>query len=442
MAADTDKSLRNQVMYCVFVRQYSPEGTFDKVREDLGRIRALGVDIIWLMPIHPIGLKRRKGSLGSPYAISDYRAVNPEYGTLEDFKALVDAIHSEGMKCIIDVVYNHTSPDSVLSREHPEWFYHRPDGTFGNRIGEWYDVIDLDYEQRGLWDYQIDTLKKWAGIVDGFRCDVAPLIPLEFWREARRQVAQVRPDCLWLSESVEPEFTVENRSRGMMSLSDSEIFQAFDISYEYDVYHDWVRYMTGEMPLKDYLFRVRQQEYLYPDNYVKLRFLENHDRMRAAFMAPDERALRNWTAFVFFQRGLTLIYNGQEKACVHRPGLFDRDAIPWWTGRDLSGRISSPSRTKRSPLLRDGAYTVREGGRGIIIGEYVHDDECLVGVFCVEGRGGVATLSVPDGIYTDLIGGGDVQAEQGLVSVGGEPVIFTVTNGQRSHDGQNGTDPA
>ena len=103
MAADTDKSLRNQVMYCVFVRQYSPEGTFDKVREDLGRIRAMGVDIIWLMPIHPIGLKRRKGSLGSPYAISDYRTVNPEYGTLDDFKALVDAIHSEGMKCIIDV---------------------------------------------------------------------------------------------------------------------------------------------------------------------------------------------------------------------------------------------------------------------------------------------------------------------------------------------------
>ena len=299
MAADTDKALRNQVMYCVFVRQYSREGTFDKVREDLKRIRALGVDIIWLMPIHPIGQKRRKGSLGSPYAISDYRAVNPEYGTMADLKALVDAIHAEGMKCIIDVVYNHTSPDSVLSREHPEWFYHRPDGSFGNRIGEWYDVIDLDYSQRALWDYQIDTLKMWAGIVDGFRCDVAPLIPLEFWREARRQVAQVRPDCLWLSESVEPEFTVENRARGMMSLSDSEIFQAFDVSYEYDVYHDWVRYMTGEMPLKDYLFRVRQQEYLYPDNYVKLRFLENHDRMRAAFMAPDERALRNWTAFVF-----------------------------------------------------------------------------------------------------------------------------------------------
>ena len=425
MAAETDKALRNQVMYSIFVRQYSREGTFDKVREDLPRIRALGVDIIWLMPIHPIGRACRKGSLGSPYAISDYRAVNPEYGTMEDLKNLVDAIHALGMKCIIDVVYNHTSPDSVLAAEHPDWFYHRPDGSFGNRIGEWYDVIDLDYSRRGLWDYQIDTLRMWAGIVDGFRCDVAPLIPLEFWQEARRRVGEVRPDCLWLSESVEPEFTLDNRARGMSSLSDGEIFRAFDVSYEYDVYHDWVRYMTGEMKLSDYLCRLSQQEYLYPDNYVKLRFLENHDRMRAAFMAPDERSLRNWTAFLYFRRGLTLIYNGQEKACVHRPGLFDRDEIPWQTGRDLSDLMKTLAGIKKSPLMRSGAYTVSEGGKGIIVGEYLSRDEMLVGVFSVEGRSGVARVGAPDGAYRDLIGGGTVDVEQGLVSAAGEPVIFT-----------------
>ncbi|MGN1019573.1 MAG: alpha-amylase family glycosyl hydrolase, partial [Aristaeellaceae bacterium] len=108
MAVNTDKSLRRQVMYSVYVRNYSREGTFAKVAEDLPRIRSLGVDIVWLMPIHPVGAKNRKGALGSPYAIRDYRAVNPEFGTLEDFRALVDAIHAQGMKCIIDVVYNHT----------------------------------------------------------------------------------------------------------------------------------------------------------------------------------------------------------------------------------------------------------------------------------------------------------------------------------------------
>ena len=145
MALSTPKTLRNQMMYQIFVRNYSDEGTFAQVEKDLDRIKALGTDIVWLMPIHPIGEAQRKGTLGSPYAISDYRAVNPEFGTLEDFKSLVAAIHDRDMRCIIDVVYNHTSPDSVLSREHPEWFYHKPDGSFGNRVGDWTDIIDLDY---------------------------------------------------------------------------------------------------------------------------------------------------------------------------------------------------------------------------------------------------------------------------------------------------------
>ena len=148
MAFDTDKGHRNQVMYSVFVRNYSPEGTFEGVRKDLQRIRDLGVDIIWLMPIHPLGEKARKGSLGSPYAIKNYREVNPEFGTLEDFKALVDDIHALGMKCIIDVVYNHTSPDSWLSQNHPQWFYHKPDGSFSNRVGDLTDIIDLDYSNK------------------------------------------------------------------------------------------------------------------------------------------------------------------------------------------------------------------------------------------------------------------------------------------------------
>ena len=236
MAQNTDKKLRNMMMYQIFVRNFSAQGTFAAVRPQLQRIKELGTDIIWFMPIHPIGTLQRKGTLGSPYAISDYRAVNPEFGTLDDFKELVDDIHAHGMKCMIDVVYNHTSPDSKLSREHPEWFYHREDGSFGNRVGDWTDIIDLDYSAKELWDYQIETLCFWAEIVDGFRCDVAPLIPIEFWERARAEVAKVRPDCIWLSESVEPGFITYMRGRGITALSDSEIYRAFDISYEYDCY--------------------------------------------------------------------------------------------------------------------------------------------------------------------------------------------------------------
>jgi len=193
MAVTTSKTLRNQVLYSVYVRNHTAEGTFEALRRDLGRVKALGADIIWLLPIHPIGAGARKGTLGSPYAISDYRAVNPELGTLEDFRRLVEDIHGLGMKCIIDVVYNHTSPDSWLMRNHPDWFYRGPEGRPGNRFGDWTDVVDLDYAKPALWDYQIETLKYWASMVDGFRCDVAPVVPLAFWLRAREEVEAVRP---------------------------------------------------------------------------------------------------------------------------------------------------------------------------------------------------------------------------------------------------------
>ena len=152
MAVNTDPRLQNQIIYSIYVRNHTPEGTFRAVIGDLDRVRALGTDIIWLMPIHPIGVQGKKGTLGCPYANRDYRSVNPEYGTMEDFQELVRQIHARGMKCMIDVVYNHTSPDSVLYAEHPEYFYHNKEGKPGNKVGDWADVIDLDYTTRAVSD--------------------------------------------------------------------------------------------------------------------------------------------------------------------------------------------------------------------------------------------------------------------------------------------------
>ena len=182
MAINTDNALRRSVIYEVYVRSHTPEGTFKAIEPDLDRIAALGVDIVWFMPIHPIGELNKKGSLGCPYANRDYRTVNPEYGTLEDFLHLVEEIHKRGMKCIIDVVYNHTSPDSTLVAEHPDYFYYKPDGCRGNKVGDWTDVVDLNYENRALWQYQIDSLCYWAQYVDGFRCDVASTVPVALTR--------------------------------------------------------------------------------------------------------------------------------------------------------------------------------------------------------------------------------------------------------------------
>lgn len=425
MAVNTSKTYRNMVMYSVFVRNFSEEGTFRQVQNELERIKALGVDIIWLMPIHPIGEKARKGTLGSPYAIRDYRAIDPALGTMDDFKALVDAIHALGMRCIIDVVYNHTSPDSWMAEHHPEWFYHKPDGSFGNRIGDWTDVIDLDYSNPGLWDYQIETLKMWAGIVDGFRCDVAPLIPLEFWLRARREVEAVRPGCLWLSESTEPEFVAWNRARGVPCLSDSEIFQAFDVSYEYDIFTYYKDYLTGKIPLSEYAAAINRQESIYPENFVKLRFLENHDRARAKLMTGDERGLRNWTAFLYFQKGMTLLYAGQEREDAHRPSLFEKDIVNW-TGKDISPLLRRLYEIKKDPLFTDSGYEVKAMPRDVLLAEHSRGGRRMLGIFSLRGESALVNVCAPDGIYRNEIDGAIVEIYEGMLRTDGEPIIAEI----------------
>ena len=423
MAENTEKTWRNQVIYSIFVRNHTQEGTFEGVRRDLPRIRELGADVIWLLPVHPIGEKARKGVLGSPYAIRDYRGVNPEYGTLDDFRRLVDEAHRLGMKCIIDVVYNHTSPDSVLAEEHPEWFYHKEDGAFGNRVGDWSDIIDLDYKNRGLWAYQIETLKYWASMVDGFRCDVAPLVQLGFWREARAAVESVRPGCLWLAETVDPGFIAQLRAEGFGCLSDCHTYEAFDICYDYDIYHVFRDYLDGTVPLARYAEAVNRQEVTYPANYSKLRFLENHDQARAAFLVPDGPSLLNWTAFSFFQKGTGFIYAGQEAGCAHLPNLFYKDPVDW-TGPDRSEQFRRLCALKKHPLMTDSAYTVQALPGDVLYAVHRKGNRRLAGVFSVRGAKALVRVDVPDGWYENLFDGGRVEVKDGRVSCRGVPIII------------------
>ena len=380
MAADTDPQLQQQVIYSIYVRNHTPAGTFAAVETDLGRIRELGCDIVWLLPVHPIGEKARKGTLGSPYANRDYRAINPEYGTLDDFKSLVGAIHAQGMRCMMDVVYNHTSPDSVLFERHPEFFYRRADGTPGNHVGDWSDIIDLDYEVPELWDYQIETLCGWAKIVDGFRCDVASFVPMAFWKRARAAVEKVHPGFVWLAETVHRSFGDACRRRGMYCATDNQAFEAFDIEYDYDVREAFEGYLKGSVPLSCYLDLLDMQENAYPRNYNKMRFLENHDVERIASHVTDLSDLENLTAMMYLLKGTTLVYAGQERAATHLPSLFDKDTIDWEGGHDLSGLMRSMSRIKHERLgaddnvcyaaddANDVATVERSGSHGRVVG--------------------------------------------------------------------------
>ena len=425
MAHNTDNNLRNQVIYSIYVRNHTPEGTFAAVAEDLDRIKELGVDIIWLLPVHPIGIKGKKGTLGCPYANRDYRTVNPEYGTMDDFKALVDAIHQHGMKCIIDVVYNHTSPDSTLTKEHPEYFYHKPDGTMGNHVGEWTDVVDLDYNCRELWDYQIESLKMWAEIVDGFRCDVASFVPVEFWCKAREACAQVHPGCIWLAETVHSGFGLMARQSGLYSANDYDMFRAFDMEYDYDIREVFDRYLKGECSLSNYIDVINFQECVYPTNYNKMRCLENHDQPRICSFIKDRTSLENFTAFLYFLKGTTLIYGGQEFCCTEIPSLFEKDVFLRTKG-NISSWLFKLNQIKKDILSCEDAFVGQADDRhDIAILE--RNDMCIrkLGIFSLKGKNAEVKVNFPDGTYKNYLDGREIVITDGILSCTGKPIVLT-----------------
>lgn len=462
MAEETELSLRNEVIYQIFTRNYKG-GKLKSVEADLERIRALGVDIIYLLPVQPSGVLHRKGTMGSPYAISDYRAIDPVIGTMEDFSDLSKAVHDHGMKLVIDVVYNHTSPDSVLAKSHPEWFFHKADGSLGNRIGDWWDVVDLDYSSSAdLWDYQIDTLKMWAKYVDGFRCDVAPMVPLAFWKKARLEVEKVRPGCIWIAESIEPEMIMGNRKMGFPTSTDSELYQAFDVCYDYDVYYAQKAAITdsaydtvsaaqvGTDPgalLQEYLRRVNMQEGTYPENYVKLRCLENHDRPRAAAMVPDEMSLRNWTAWQYFQKGVVMLYAGQEAEVTRHPTLFDPDPVNFETGKDISPLLAKLAAIRKdsltADLFRDSDFEAKVISGDVILAQRARrgmdspvqtsaehtprkSASRMIGIFSTHAAAKSVEVDLPDGTYSNLIDGKQYDVFEKVLTLDGDPVIFAM----------------
>lgn len=425
MAKNTEISLRNKVIYSVYVRNHTNDGTFNAVAEDIDRIKSLGTDIIWFMPIHPIGVKNKKGSLGCPYANKDYRTTNPEYGTMDDFKSLVEKIHAKGMKCIIDVVYNHTSPDSNLSVEHPEFFYRKPDGNFGNKVGDWSDIIDLDYSNKELWQYQIDSLVMWAKIVDGFRCDVASFVPAEFWKQAREAVAKVNPDCIWLAESVHSSFNVFSRKSGIYTASDYELFDAFDMEYDYDIREVFDKYLKGETTLSNYMDMFNYQEAIYQQNYDKMRCLENHDQPRICHYVKNRSDLENYTAFLYFLKGSTLIYAGQEFGCDETPSLFDKDVFPRNTGIDLSNLFAKLDTIKKTVLDDDDYFKAdADDENDIAILERDNNKSKKVGIFSLKSKSADVKVDLPDGDYKNEISGETVTVSNGKVHCNGNAIII------------------
>lgn len=308
---------KNATIYQVNVRQFSPEGTFAAVEKELPRIKALNVDIIWLMPIHPIGEKNRKGPLGSPYAVKDYYGVNPEFGTLADLKRFVGTAHGLGLKVILDWVPNHTAWDNPLTVEHPDWYQRDWKGGFRPTPWfDWSDIINLDYRSPGLRRYMTEVMKYWVRDVgiDGYRCDVAGFIPLEFWNNLRRELDAIRPVFM----------LAEWESRDLHA-------EAFDATYAWSWYENVHKICQGQADTGALFNYYAWNEGFYPENIMRMTFVSNHDKNSwegtefEAFGDGLEAAI----VLSVVSEGIPLIYNGQEAGYNKRLLFFEKDPIQW-----------------------------------------------------------------------------------------------------------------
>ena len=422
-----NKNLRNQIIYQVFPRQHSKTSDFNGVTKDLDRIKELGVDIVYLLPIHPIGQKNKKGSIGCPYSIQDYRKVCLDLGTLEDFKKLIDETHKREMKLMIDVVYNHTSRDSVILNTHPEWMYKNEQGEFKGKVGDWWDVTDLDYTNLDLWDDLIDTLCYWAKLgVDGYRCDVASMVPLKFWIKAKEELLKINPNFIMFAESIHADFIKFIRDSGFEAYSDCEMYQAFDLLYDYDIITTYDEYLKDHSCLNDWLKALYRQEMIYPMDYAKAHGLENHDRERAAKFVKDEIRLRNLNALMFFLKGTTFIYAGQEACEEKLESLFEIDLTDWSTlGKyDMVNLIKKCASLKKDRILKDGAYNIHFEEEEIAHITYKLGNELLECVFNLGNIKGTIDSKQQDGKYINLFNGDVIEVTNGKLPLYKEPIII------------------
>ncbi|RYY61813.1 MAG: alpha-amlyase, partial [Chitinophagaceae bacterium] len=334
---------RNAVLYQVNIRQYTPEGTFKAFAAHLPRLKALGVDILWLMPIHPIGREKRKGVLGSEYSVRDYYGVNPEFGTLQDFKDLVRAAHAQGMHLILDWVANHSAWDNPLAKQHPDWYTHTAEGRFQPTPWyDWDDVIDLDYNQPALRRYMTEALQWWVKEtgIDGYRCDVAGFIPVDFWDNVRKELDAIKPVFL----------LAEWEARDMHK-------RAFDATYSWSLYETLHR-VTKEEPgafaaLVEYL---AHDVNTWPDDAYRMLFTDNHDKnsWTGTPFTQFGPALETSIAFTYVCKGIPIIYNGQEAGSDKMLRFFDKDTILWKANPLDTLYRTLNSLKHRNPALANG----------------------------------------------------------------------------------------
>jgi glycosidase len=335
---------KNVVLYEVNIRQFTPEGTFNAFADHLPRLKALGIDVLWFMPTFPIGEVNRKDKLGSYYSVRDYKAVNPEFGTIEDFTNVINKAHELGMYVLLDWVPNHTAWDNKLTEEHPEFYVRDSKGNFTPPIGtDWTDVIQLNWKNTGLHDYMIEAMSFWVKLgADGFRVDHPHNTPKEFWERARTELNSIKP-VFMLAEHEGPGYFME---------------KGFDMNYAWELHHLMKRVAQGKDSVSVIDRYYKKEWVVYPNNVYRLQFITNHDENSWAgtldsLFGDSQKVFAN---LIFTVQGVPLLYSGQEACLDKKLRFFTRDTIEWDTC-DLTGLYASLIQLKKkNRALWNGDY--------------------------------------------------------------------------------------
>ncbi|HLF51639.1 alpha-amylase family glycosyl hydrolase [Flavobacterium sp.] len=319
IAPFSDAVPEGAVIYEANIRQYSPEGTFAAFAKDIPKLKQLGVKILWVMPIYPIGIEKRKEGLGSYYSIKDYKAVNPEFGKLEDFKNLVKTAHENGIYVILDWVANHTAWDHAWVKEHPEYYAKDKDGKMISPF-DWTDVVKLDYNNPAMRKAMVDEMKYWLteANVDGFRCDVAAEVPTDFWDNASAELKKTKP-VFMLAEAEKPELSKK----------------AFEMAYGWESHHIMNDIAQGKKTVKDWDNYITKKDTTWEKDDFTMYFTSNHDEnsWNGTEYERMGNAVETFAALTYVIPGMPLIYNGQEYDFNRRLKFFVKDSLTTTKGK-------------------------------------------------------------------------------------------------------------
>lgn len=333
--------LQQATMYEVNTRQYSSRGDFNSFRNHLPRLKAMGVDILWFMPVHPIGMKNRKGILGSYYSSRNYLDINPEFGTKADFKKLVSKAHELGMKVIIDWVANHAAWDHEWTLSNPDFFEADKSGQFISPH-DWSDVIQIDHQNNAAHEAMCEAMLYWIQEfdIDGFRADLAHLTPLHFWKNTRKKAEKIKPGLIWLAETEDPDY-----------------YQAFDIIYAWQWMHKSAELIRNSISVHEIIEVLQQQKNNSLPASLQLYFSANHDENSWNGTEYEKYGIyaKAFAVFSFTYPGsVPLIYSGQEIPNYKRLAFFDKDELYWEDGIQLE-RFYRVLATHRKNTFQGGA---------------------------------------------------------------------------------------